>query len=166
MTTLTLFDFVVLGVIAVSLLIGVWRGVVGEILALFAWIAAFFAAYFWGAAVGGIIATGLADPLWQLVAGSLAVFVGVLVLFALARRLAALMLKAVGLRPLDRMLGSFFGVARGLLVVWLGVLLSGLTALPKQNWWQEAVLAPPFETAVLAAKPWMPQEVAKRIRYR
>jgi membrane protein required for colicin V production len=33
-------------------------------------------------------------------------------------------------------------------------------------WWREAMLAHPLETAVIAAKPWLPAEVAKRIRYR
>jgi len=33
------------------------------------------------------------------------------------------------------------------------VLLAGLTALPQQPWWRQAVLAPPFETSVLAARP-------------
>jgi membrane protein required for colicin V production len=46
------------------------------------------------------------------------------------------------------------------------VLVAGLTPLPKATWWREALLAPPFETVVLAAKPWMPQELARRIGYR
>jgi membrane protein required for colicin V production len=77
-----------------------------------------------------------------------------------------MLLSAVGLAPLDRLLGAVFGVARGVLVAWVAVLLSGLTALPQQQWWRQALLAPPFETAVLAAKPWLPADLAKRIRYR
>ncbi len=166
MTELALFDYVALGVIALSLFIGAWRGVVSEILALVAWVVAFLAARNWGNLAGDLVATGLADPLWRLIAGSVAVFVGVLVLFALGRWLMTLLLKAVGLRPLDRLLGALFGVARGLLVVWVGVLLCGFTALPQKTWWRQALLAPPFETAVLAAKPWLPPELANRIRYR
>lgn len=163
---MTLFDYAVLGVIALSLLIGGWRGVVSEILALVAWVAAFLAARSWGAGAGELMAPGIAEPLWRLIAGFVAVFVAVLVLFALARWLASLFLKAVGLRPLDRVLGAAFGVARGVLVVWVAVLLAGLTALPQQNWWRQAMLAPPLETAVVAAKPWLPPDLAKRIRYR
>lgn len=166
MTNLTLFDYTLLGLIAISLSVGVWRGVVSEILALLAWVAAFFAARVWGAPVGDWTATGLADPFWRHVAGFLAVFVGILVLFALVRWLMTLMLKAVGLRPLDRVLGAIFGVARGLLVAWIVVLLAGFTALPGESWWRQAVLAPPLETAALAARPWLPADLAKRIRYR
>lgn len=163
---MTLFDFVVLGLVAVSLVIGVWRGVVSEMLALVAWIVAFLAAHSWGMQAGTWMTTLLADPFLRVVAGHAAVFVGVLVLFVLARRLMLLLLKVVGLRPLDRVLGAVFGVARGLLVVWLAVLLSGFTDLPRESWWRQAWLAPPFETAVLAARPWLPPELAQRIRYR
>jgi membrane protein required for colicin V production len=82
------------------------------------------------------------------------------------RWLATLLLKASGLRPLDRVLGALFGVARGALVVLVLVLLAGLTPLPQQQWWRQALFAPPLETAVLAVMPWLPPELAKRIRYR
>lgn len=166
MAALTVFDYFVIVVVALSLLIGLWRGVVSEILALVAWVVAFFAARTWSGQAGELLAFGLTDQAWRQVAGFVAVFVAVLILFALARWLLSLLLSAVGLGPLDRLLGGVFGVARGVLVTWVAVLLAGLTALPQQQWWRQAVLAPPFETAVLAAKPWLPPDLAKRIRYR
>jgi membrane protein required for colicin V production len=162
----TPFDYAVLAVILLSLLVGGWRGVVGEILALVAWVAAFLAARTWAEPAGQLVASGMAEPLWRQVSGFIVVFVAVLVLFALARWAMSLLLKAAGLRPLDRILGAVFGIARGVLVVWVAVLLAGLTALPQQSWWRQAMLAPPFETAVLAAKPWLPPDLAKRIHYR
>lgn len=163
---MALFDYVVLGIVAVSLLIGGWRGVVGEILALAAWVSAFLAARTWAGSTGDIVAAQMTEPFARQTTGFITIFVAVLILFALARWLASLLLKAVGLRPLDRLLGVIFGIARGVLIVWVGVLLAGLTALPQQSQWQQAMLAPPFETAVLAAKPWLPPELSKRIRYR
>lgn len=170
MVAVTVFDYVVLGVVVLSLLVGAWRGVVSEILALAAWVVAFLAARTWATPVGELVAAGLADPfaepLIQQVTGFVAIFVVVLILFALARWMVSLLLRAVGLAPLDRVLGSLFGIARGVLVVWVVVLLAGLTALPQQQWWRQAVFSPLLETAVLAAKPWLPPELAKRIRYR
>jgi membrane protein required for colicin V production len=90
----------------------------------------------------------------------------VLLAFALARMLISLMLKAVGLGLLDRLLGGAFGVLRGILVVVFTVLVAGMTPLPRSDWWRGAVLAPPLETVVIAAKPWLPVEAAKRIRFR
>lgn len=162
---MTVFDYGVLAVVLLSLLVGVTRGVVSEILALVAWVVAFLVARTWAGVAGDVIIADQGDPVWRQYAGFLVVFVFVLVLFAFGRWLATLMLKAVGLGTLDRMLGAVFGVVRGVFVVWVLVLLAGMTALPQQPWWRQAVLAPPYETAVLAAKPWLPPDLAKRIRY-
>jgi len=163
---MTLFDYLVLGVMAISLLVGGVRGVVSEILGLIALVAAFLAARLWATPVGNLLMTEMEDPLWRQLLGFAAVFIAVLILFALLRWLAAQLLKAVGLRPLDRFLGALFGMARGMVVVLVLVLLAGLTPLPQQQWWRQALFAAPLETAVLGVKPWLPVELAKRVRYR
>lgn len=163
---MTVFDYGVLAVLAASVLLGMWRGVVGEILALAAWVVAFFVARAQAWRVVPWLSGQIADPAWQLAAGFAVIFIGVLVVFSLARLLLSLLLQAAGLGLLDRLLGACFGVLRGGLVVLAGVAMGGMTALPKAAWWREAALAPPLETAVIAARPWLPAEVAKRIRFR
>lgn len=163
---MTWFDYLVLGVVAASSLLGLWRGVVSELLALAAWVLAFFAAKMFGVMVSGWFVTAIADPLLRQGAAYLAVFLAVLVVVSFARLLLRELLKAVGLGVVDRILGAVFGVLRGLAVVLAGVLMGGMTTLPKQAGWRDAVLAPPLETVILAGKPWLPAEVAKRIRYR
>lgn len=163
---MTPFDYFVLAAMAVSLLVGVTRGVVSEILALVAWVAAFIAARMWAVPTGERILAELPDPMWRQLAGFVLVFVAVLILFSLLRWVTSLLLKAAGLRPIDRVLGAMFGVARGVLVLLLLVFLAGLTPLPQQQWWRHAQFARPLETGVLAVKPWLPPELAKRIQYR
>jgi membrane protein required for colicin V production len=120
----------------------------------------------WAVPAGNLVLAELSDPLWRQLAGFVAVFIAVLILFALVRWVTSLLLKAVGLRPLDRVLGAMFGAVRGVLVLLVLVLLAGLTPLPQQQWWRQATFAPPLETGVLAAKPWLPPELAKQIQYR
>lgn len=163
---MTFFDFAVLAVIGCSVLLGLWRGVASELLALAAWVAAFFAARQFGRDVGGLFASWLDDAALSVPAGFAAVFLAVLVIFALGRYVVSLLLRAVGLGLLDRLLGGVFGVARGLVIVLAAVLVGGMTSLPKASWWREAMLTPPLETAVIAGKAWLPPELAKRIRYR
>ena len=159
------FDYVVLGIVAISLVLGLWRGVVSELIALAAWVMAFMAALEFGAPAGKLIFTGIADPAIRALAGCVLIFVGVLVLMSLVRLAVRSVVKALGRSLSDRLLGMFFGLARGMLLVMLLVAAGGMTSAPQQPWWKEATLAPPLETAVLVAKPWLPDDLAKKIRF-
>ena len=163
---MTVFDYAVLAIVAASILLGAWRGLVSEVLALAAWVAALLAGRALAPEMAPVFGEWLQEPALRYAAAFVAIVVAVLVTAALLRLALSKLLRAIGLGPLDRFLGAVFGVARGVLVVLLCVLIGGLTVLPQQAWWRQAWLAPPLETAVLAAKPWLPAAVAKRIRYR
>ncbi len=163
---MTVFDYAVLAIVAASILLGAWRGLVSEVLALAAWVAALLAGRALAPEMAPVFGEWLQEPALRYAAAFVAIVVAVLVAAALLRLALSKLLRAIGLGPLDRFLGAVFGVARGVLVVLLCVLIGGLTALPQQAWWRQAWLAPPLETAVLAVKPWLPAAVAKRIRYR
>ena len=162
---MAVFDYAVIGIVALSLVLGLWRGVVSELIALAAWVLAFMAALEFGALTGQLLFAGIAAPAIRALAGCALVFVGVLVVMSLLRLAVHSMVKALGLSLSDRLLGMFFGLARGVLVVMALVAAGGLTSAPQQPWWKQATLAQPLETAVLVAKPWLPDDLAKRIRF-
>lgn len=163
---MTGFDLCVLAILAISLLLGLWRGLVSEVLALAAWVLALLAGKMFASDAAPALAGVIKDPTLQMIVAFALIVVAVILLVALMRFLLRELLRAAGLGVADRLLGACFGLGRGLLVVLLGVLLAGMTSLPRSTWWQESMLAPPLETAVLAAKPWMPAAMAKRIKYR
>lgn len=162
---MTYFDYFVIAVIVISLLLGLWRGMIGEIIALTAWVLAFIAAREWGGEVAGFL-TRIADPAIRLLVAWTLIFIAVLALMALLRLLLRSLLKALGLTITDRLLGLLFGLARGALILLVLVAAGGMTSLPNEHWWRGAQFAPPLETAVLAGRPWLPSEVAKRIQFR
>jgi membrane protein required for colicin V production len=162
---MTVFDYIVIGIICLSLLFGLWRGVVSEVIALIAWISGILAAVEYGAQAGQMIFSGIADPAIQALAGCIVMFIGVLLAMSLVRLAVRSMVKALGLSVSDRLLGMCFGLVRGLLVTMVLVGLGGMTSAPKQIWWTEAMFAQPMETAVLVAKQWLPDDLAKRIRF-
>ncbi len=162
---MTAFDYVVIGIVVVSLLLGLWRGVVTEVVALAAWGIGIFAGIEYGKAAGQVIYTGLADPTMRTLAGCATVFIGILLAMALIGMAVRSMVKALGLSLSDRLLGAIFGLVRGLLMILVLVALGGMTGAPQQIWWKGAVLAAPLETAVMATKPWLPEDLAKRIRF-
>ena len=162
---MTWFDYAVIAIVGLSVLLAVIRGVVREIAALAGWAAALI--------LSGLFAQDLAQglpiavsPVLKAVIAYLVIFLGVLLLSGLAGVLLAKLFRAAGLGFTDRAVGALFGLVRGALIVFVGVMLAGLTSLPKEPFWREAVLSGPVETAVLAAKPALPKDLAQRIRYR
>jgi membrane protein required for colicin V production len=162
---MTWFDYAVIGIVGLSVLLAVFRGVVREIAALAGWAAALI--------LSGMFAQQLAQelpgalsPLLRAVIAYLVIFLSVLLLSGVAGMLLARLFHAAGLGFTDRAVGALFGLVRGVLIAFVGVMLAGLTDVPKLPFWREAVLSAPIETAVLAAKPVLPKDLAQRIRYR
>ncbi|MFV0372323.1 MAG: CvpA family protein [Azonexus sp.] len=162
---MTLFDYIALTILVLSLAFGLWRGMISEILALVAWGLGVYAAFMLGPGASGLFAGIVGEPLLRVLLGGLLVFFGVLILMALIRLLVLKVVKVLKLTASDRLLGMFFGLARGALILLLLVGLGGLTSAPSQPWWRNAMFAPPLETAVLAMKPLLPDDLAKRIRF-
>ena len=151
---MTLFDLVVLVIVGLSVLLSVIRGLVREVLALAAWVVAFLAAN----VLAGEIAPWLPDAIpteeFRLLAGFVGVFLVVLIAMSMLAIMVSKLVKSAGLGLEDRLLGGAFGLARGLLVVMVVVLLAGLTSLPRQAVWRNAVLwrrrrAPPDRKSVV-----------------
>lgn len=163
---MTYFDYFVIAVLVISLLLGLWRGMIGEIIALTAWVLAFIAAREWGEEAASMFLARITDPTVRLLVAWTLIFIAVLALMALLRLLLRSLLKALGMTITDRLLGLFFGLARGVLILLILVAVGGITPLPQEQWWREAQCAPPLETAVLAGRPWLPPDVAGRIRFR
>lgn len=164
---MTVFDYVFLAVLGLSAAVGLWRGLVSEIMALVAWIAALVAAWQYGDVAATVALESLiAEPAWRQIGGFALVFVLVLLLAAFLRFLLRELLKAAGLGATDRFFGALFGVARGLVIAWVVVLVGGVLGLSREPWWANAMFSPPLETAVIAAKPWLPDAVADRVRFR
>ncbi len=162
---MTLFDLAVIAIVGLSVLLSVIRGLVREVLALAAWVVAFFAANLLAGTVAQWMPEALATEEIRLLAGFLCVFLGVLMAMSALAILASKLVKSAGLGLEDRLLGVAFGLARGLLVVMILVLLAGLTSLPRQAVWRNAVLSDPLQAFAGMMKAWLPLELAQRIKY-
>lgn len=162
---MTLFDYAVLTIVGFSVLLGVIRGVVREVIALASWIIAFVVASVYGGTLAPLLARQIPDENWRVLAAVVAVFVVVLVVVNIVALLASKLVKSAGLGAEDRLLGSVFGLVRGVVVVLVLVLGAGLTMLPRQPLWKDAMLAAPLEKLALFVRQWLPQDWAKNISY-
>ena len=162
---MTLFDHAVLTITGFSVLLGLMRGFTREVISLASWAVAFIVASVYGGDAAPLLARQIPDDSWRALAAVAAVFFAVLIVMSLVAMLMSKLVNSAGLGFEDRLLGSVFGLARGLLVVLVLVLLAGLTALPRQTVWKDAMLAAPLETLAGIVKLWLPQDWAKYITY-
>jgi membrane protein required for colicin V production len=162
---MTGFDIGVLAVVALSTLLAFVRGVVRELIAIVAWIAGFVAAVRYSGPAGELFAGLQLTPVVRHVIAFALILVVVLIAGALVARMLKSAVNAVGLGFIDRFLGGLFGLARGVLLVLVFVLIAGLTALPKHDWWQNSAFGPSLAAAALALVPYLPQEWADRLDY-
>jgi membrane protein required for colicin V production len=158
-------DYAVIGVFAVSLVLGAWRGLVREIVSIFGWVIAFLAANLLAGPLGPVMPELIPTPELRVAAAYAIIFISALVVTALAGLVLSKVISAVGLGGIDRLLGAGFGAARGLLILVAAALLAGLTSAPRQAYWLDSASGPLLAQVAIALKPLLPQTLAERLRY-
>ena len=162
---MTWFDYTVIAIVILSALLGWWRGLVYEVFALLGWVAAYFVARLFGADVAPLLPAWMGAENARMTVAFALLFVATLVISGIVAWALSKLVKWVGLGWLDGLLGGLFGMVRGVLVVLVLVLLAGLTDLPKESFWRDALLSKSLENAALSAKGWLPGNIAQRVHY-
>lgn len=157
-------DAIILGILALSILIGLLRGLVAELLSLVIWVAAFVVAALFGPAVAGLFEHAISLSVARISLGYAICFIGVLLIGAIIRFAARRLIWSTGLTGLDRLLGLLFGFVRGVLLVTLAVFLMGLTSLTRESWWQQSALLPQFQTTAAWLGQNIPASVAQHLQ--
>ncbi len=165
MDALNWVDLVIIGVIALSALVSLIRGLIPEVLSLATWVAAFAVAMKFFPEVAPRFEPLLANETFRNIGAFAAIFVAILILGALINYLISSMVKATGFKATDRILGIAFGAARGVLVIALVVLGLGLTTIPEESWWNESQFIPKFEEAAIWLKDRMPENVREHFDF-
>jgi membrane protein required for colicin V production len=154
-------DWVFFAVLAMSVLIGLWRGFVYELLSLAAWIAAFVAAQWFAPDVARWLPMGDAQPSMRHAVAFAVVFIAGVFIGGMLAALARRMIKVVGLRPADRLLGTAFGVLRGIVMVLAVAVVFLLTPLHDTQMWTESQGAPMAVAALKGLKPSLPERFGR-----
>jgi len=160
---MTWFDYTVIAIAMLSVLLGWWRGLVYEVLTLLGWVAAFLVARMFAADMGQMLPASLGAEAIRMTLGFALLFIVTLLVSGIVAWLLSKLVKWVGLGWLDGLFGALFGLLRGLLVIVALVLLAGLTNLPRERAWRDAWLSKPLQNMALSAKKLLPESVAQRV---
>lgn len=160
---LAALDWIILAILLLSMALGAWRGLVYEVLSVLGWFAAFIVAQLYAATVGNMLPMVGATDALRYAAGFVVTFIASAFAAGLMSWLAKKLIDTVGLRPVDRTLGAFFGLLRGFVMLLAATTAVLMTPLKEGDWWKQSSGASVLTTTLRAVKPILPNEVGQYI---
>jgi membrane protein required for colicin V production len=144
--------------LAASMLVGAWRGLVYEVLSVMGWIAAFLLAQWLAPDVAEKLPMKDTGETLRYAAAFVLVFIASVFAAGLVSALMKRLISAVGLRPVDRILGALFGLFRGLILLLALSVVVHMTALQESDWWADSKGGPMLITLLKGLRPMLPEK--------
>ena len=155
-------DGVLLGVLLISCLLGLWRGVIRETMALLAWLLGFVLSSKYAADMALHLPADWGDKL-RFLTGWLLVFVAVLLCMTLLSTLLRRLVAVAGLGLLDRFMGGLFGLLRGGIALMAVSVVVGLTPVKTSPVWMNSWVAQSADEGVKFFKPILPAPLERLV---
>ena len=156
-------DWALLAVLALSSVVGLWRGLVFEVLALIGWVAAYIVAQILSPTVAAMLPVGSPGSALNQGGAFALVFVLALVAWAITARLLRLVIHATPLQAIDRFLGAGFGLLRGAVLLLAVATVVSLTPAVRSPAWQHSQGAAWLAAVLHGLKPVLPVSLAQRL---
>ena len=158
-------DYAILGLIALSSLIGLTRGFVREAFSLTSWAMSIWVGLNFSRDLSIYFESALSNQSVRIAAAFVVLFLMTLIVTGIISYLVRQLVEKTGLTGSDRFVGFIFGIFRGGLVVALLILLAGLTPLPEDSWWKESTLIPPFQSIALWLRDYISTDMAAYVSF-
>ena len=156
-------DMVLLGVITLSAVVGLWRGLVFELMSLAGWVVAYGVAQAFSPQLGAYIPVGTPGTSLHQAASYFAAFVLALLVWSLLARLVRMLIQATPLTVPDRLLGGAFGMLRGVVVLLAVTTLVAFTPAVGSAAWTDSQGASWLGSLLHGLKPVLPEEVSRHL---
>ncbi len=153
---MTSFDWVIVGVLALSCLIGLWRGLMREIFSVAGWVAAVVLSVRYAVPLGAQLPVDIGVAALRTSIAVVLIVVACVFSAALLGFVVHKFLTAVQLSGTDRVLGGLFGLLRGVLILFAVVYFTSRTFIAQQPAWRNASLVPLFKAGVAWLEPHLP----------
>lgn len=156
-------DLLMIGVMGLSGLVGLMRGLVREVLSLLTWGVAIWMGIRFSQDFSVFLEPFVPSPTARLAVAFGILFILTLILAGMFGYLMTRILETTGLSGLDRGAGLLFGIARGILILTVAVFLSRSTPFPREPIWQASQLIPVFQSLAIWMEAQVPPGILPRL---
>ena len=161
---MTPIDYAIIVIILLSIFFGCFRGFIRELLSLIGWFLAFYTANFFTDSLYQYIPFAL-DETIKYIAGYFIIFLLVLIFASIIIKLINKFIKSVGLSFSNFILGGFFGFTRGVLIIFVMILLLEKTSFSLNPGWAKSTYIPIIKNSVENTLPYLPEDWFKDVKY-
>lgn len=156
-------DYLIIGIVLVSMLVGFFRGFFPELVGLATWIVAVLGGWHLSSLVEPYLDGKLGSVVAELWAARAIVFVAILVLGGLLGQLVSLLVDKAGLSGTDKTLGLVFGLVRGGLIVGVLVIVAQLMGFEQDEWWAQSKTVPIGEGIASVIRSALPPAINEHL---
>lgn len=150
-------DIAIVAIIALSVLTGLFRGFVKELVALCVWILAIWLGFNYSQSLDPWLSSYIEEQSVRTAIGFIIILFATLFVGGVVNAILSFILKRAGLSGTDRTLGMGFGFLRGVFIVALIMVAVKLTSLPYQEYSQKSKLYARFDPVVALLYSHLPE---------
>ncbi|MGC1182266.1 CvpA family protein [Legionella sp.] len=151
-----IIDLIIIGIVGLSSLTGLFRGVVKEVIALCIWIVAIWTGYHYSQSLTPWVGSYIQSSTASEIVAFIIIVVGVLLIGSILNFILGLVLKRSGLSSIDKILGMCFGFVRGIFIVSLVLAILSMTSLPYQPYVKGSVICNQLKPVINWVSKYIP----------
>jgi len=140
-----IIDIIIAVALGLSIVVGIVRGFVKEAISIAALLIAIWASLYFGPAVGNVSSSWLSSEELQMWFGRILVFAIILSVGGLLGWGISKLVRMSVLSGMDRLFGSLFGSARGVLLLAVFIIGGQFAGFDNDDWWLQSRLIPHVE---------------------
>lgn len=152
-------DIVILVCLALPALVGMLYGFLNIAFSMLAWALALGLAVKFTPVFSPLLEGSVQIPILRIMLAFTGLFIISLVILTGIGFLVVKLIGRTGLTATDRILGLFFGMGLGAVIVLVVVFMAGFTALPAEAWWKRSLLLQPFERVAVWSERFLPRSI-------
>jgi membrane protein required for colicin V production len=133
-------DYIVLAIVLISAVVGAFRGFLREVFSVISWILAVWLAWRFAPHLAPKFGGALRDPVYGMWAARTLIFLPVVIAGYYLGAAVNHFVRLSMFSGLDRLLGFVLGLARGLVIIGIGIILAQAMRLDDETWWKQSRL--------------------------